>query len=202
MSNAVKVKVENLTKIFGRTPRSVLPQLKKGVSKVKILQETGHTVGIYNVSFEVLEGEIFVIMGLSGSGKSTLIRCLNLLNNPTYGNIWVDKEDIVQYDHKELKKYRQSKAAMVFQHFGLFTHKTILDNVVYGLEIKGLPLSERMEIAQTTLESVGLQGWGDKYPNELSGGMQQRVGLTRALATNPDIPVSYTHLRAHETDSY
>jgi len=187
MSNAVKVKVENLTKIFGRTPRSVLPQLKKGVSKEKILRETGHTVGIYNVSFEVLEGEIFVIMGLSGSGKSTLIRCLNLLNKPTDGQIWVDNEDIVQYDHKKLKEFRQSKAAMVFQHFGLFTHKTIIDNVVYGLEIKGLPLSERMEIAQTTLESVGLKGWGEKYPNELSGGMQQRVGLARALATNPDI---------------
>lgn len=187
MSNSVKVKVENLTKVFGRAPRSILPQLKKGVSKDKILHETGHTVGIYDVSFEVMEGEIFVIMGLSGSGKSTLIRCLNLLNKPTDGKILVDNEDIVQYDHKELKKYRQSKTAMVFQHFGLFTHKTILDNVVYGLEIKGLPLAERLGIARTTLESVGLKGWEDKYPKELSGGMQQRVGLARALATNPDI---------------
>lgn len=187
MSNAVKVKVENLTKVFGRAPRSILPQLNRGVSKEKILQESGHTVGIYNVSFEVLEGEIFVIMGLSGSGKSTLIRCLNLLNKPTEGKIWVDNEDVVQYDHRKLREYRQSKVAMVFQHFGLFTHRTILDNVVYGLEIKGLPLSERMEIARTTLESVGLQGWEDKYPKELSGGMQQRVGLARALATNPDI---------------
>lgn len=187
MSNSVKVKVENLTKVFGRNPRSILPQLKKGVSKEKILQETGHTVGVYDVSFEVLEGEIFVIMGLSGSGKSTLIRCLNLLNRPTDGKIWVDNEDIVQYDQKKLKEYRQSRAAMVFQHFGLFTHKTIIDNVVYGLEIKGLPLLERMEIARATLESVGLKGWEEKYPKELSGGMQQRVGLARALATNPDI---------------
>ncbi|HZK85606.1 MAG TPA: glycine betaine/L-proline ABC transporter ATP-binding protein [Desulfosporosinus sp.] len=187
MSHAVKVKVENLTKIFGRTPRSILPQLKKGVSKAKILQDSGHTVGIYDVSFEVLEGEIFVIMGLSGSGKSTLIRCLNLLNKPTEGKVWVDNENIVQFDHKKLREYRQSRTAMVFQHFGLFTHKTVLNNVVYGLEIKGMPLSERMEIAQATLESVGLEGWGDKYPSQLSGGMQQRVGLARALATNPDI---------------
>ena len=187
MSHAVKVKVENLTKIFGRTPRSILPQLKKGVSKAKILQDSGHTVGIYDVNFEVLEGEIFVIMGLSGSGKSTLIRCLNLLNKPTEGKIWFNNEDIVQYDHKKLREYRQSRTAMVFQHFGLFTHKTVINNVVYGLEIKGMPLSERMEIAQTTLESVGLQGWGDKYPSQLSGGMQQRVGLARALATNPDV---------------
>ena len=187
MSNPVKVKVENLSKIFGRAPRSILSQLDRGISKEKILQESGHTVGIYNVSFEVLEGEIFVIMGLSGSGKSTLIRCLNLLNKPTDGKIWVDNEDVVQYDHKKLRDYRQSRVAMVFQHFGLFTHRTILDNVVYGLEIKGLPLSERLEIARTTLESVGLQGWEEKYPKELSGGMQQRVGLARALATNPDI---------------
>jgi len=187
MSHTVKVKVENLTKIFGRNPHSILPKLKNGVSKAKILQDSGHTVGIYDVSFEVLEGEVFVIMGLSGSGKSTLIRCLNLLNKPTEGKIWVDKEDIVQYDHKKLKEYRQSRATMVFQHFGLFTHKTVLNNVVYGLEIKGMPLSERMEIAQTTLDGVGLQGWGDKYPSQLSGGMQQRVGLARALATNPDI---------------
>src|SRR5680860_1450394 len=187
MSHTVKVKVENLTKIFGRNPHSILPKLKNGVSKAKILQDSGHTVGIYDVSFEVLEGEVFVIMGLSGSGKSTLIRCLNLLNKPTEGKIWVDKEDIVQYDHKKLKEYRQSRATMVFQHFGLFTHKTVLNNVVYGLEIKGMPLSERMEIAQTTLDGVGLQGWGDKYPSQLSGGMQQRVGLARAFATDADI---------------
>jgi len=187
MSNAIKLEVENLTKIFGRNPRSVLTLLKKGTPKEKILEETGHTVGIYDVSFEVLEGEIFVIMGLSGSGKSTLIRCLNLLNKPTNGQIRVDGEDIVKYDNKRLKEYRQSRAAMVFQHFGLFTHKTVIDNVAYGLEIKGVPLAERLEIARKTLESVGLHGWDDKYPKELSGGMQQRVGLARALATNPDI---------------
>lgn len=187
MSNAVKVKVENLTKVFGRNPRSVLSLLKNGSSKEKILKDTGHTVGVYNVSFEVKEGEIFVIMGLSGSGKSTLVRCLNLLNKPTEGKIWVDDADVVKYDHKQLREYRQSRVAMVFQHFGLFTHKTVLENVAYGLEIKGVPTSERLEIAYKTLESVGLKGWGDKYPKELSGGMQQRVGLARALATDPDI---------------
>ncbi len=182
-----KLKVEQLTKVFGHNPRSVLPKLSKGLSKERILKETGHTVGVNNVSFEVNEGEIFVIMGLSGSGKSTLIRCLNLLNKPTEGKIYVDGKDIVYYDNKDLKVFRQTKVAMVFQHFGLFTHRSVIDNVAYGLEIKKVPQSERYKIAGETLSSVGLQGWEDKYPNELSGGMQQRVGLARALATNPDI---------------
>ncbi|SFG99175.1 glycine betaine/proline transport system ATP-binding protein [Desulfotomaculum arcticum] len=182
-----KLKVEQLTKVFGRNPRSVLPKLAKGLSKEQILKETGHTLGVNKVSFEVAEGEIFVIMGLSGSGKSTLIRCLNLLNKPTEGKIYVDGEDIVHYDSKDLKAFRQTKAAMVFQHFGLFTHRKVIDNVAYGLEIKNVSQSERYNIARETLSSVGLQGWEDKYPNELSGGMQQRVGLARALATNPDI---------------
>lgn len=184
---SVKIRVENLTKIYGKHPKSIIPKLKKDMSKDKILKETGHTVGVNNVSFDVNKGEIFVIMGLSGSGKSTLIRCLNLLNIPTEGNIIIDDENIVEYDKKKLKSFRQEKAAMVFQHFGLFTHRTVLNNVVYGLEIKGMADKERFEIAAKTLESVGLEGWGDKYPAELSGGMQQRVGLARALATNPDI---------------
>ncbi|MDK2822417.1 MAG: glycine betaine/proline transport system ATP-binding protein [Clostridia bacterium] len=183
----IKVKVENLSKIFGKNPKGVLPKVKQGFSKDEILAETGHTVGVYNVSFEVNEGEIFVIMGLSGSGKSTLIRCLNLLNKPTEGKIFVDGENIVDYDKDKLRIFRQDKVAMVFQHFGLFTHRTVIDNVVYGLEIKGIDTKERYEIAKKTLESVGLCGWEDKYPNELSGGMQQRVGLARALANDPDI---------------
>lgn len=183
----IKVKVENLTKIFGKNPKGVLPKVKQDFSKDEILAETGHTVGVYNVSFEVNEGEIFVIMGLSGSGKSTLIRCLNLLNKPTEGKIFVDGENIVDYDKDKLRIFRQDKVAMVFQHFGLFTHRTVIDNVVYGLEIKGIDTKERYEIAKKTLESVGLSGWEDKYPNELSGGMQQRVGLARALANDPDI---------------
>ncbi|KJS23078.1 MAG: ABC transporter ATP-binding protein [Clostridiaceae bacterium BRH_c20a] len=183
----IKVKVENVTKIFGRNPKSILPKIKKGTSKETILAETGHAVGVNNVSFEVNKGEIFVIMGLSGSGKSTLIRCLNLLNKPTEGKIFIDGENIIDYDNKQLKEFRQKKVAMVFQHFGLFTHRTVLNNVVYGLEIRGIPEEERYEIARKTLASVGLEGWEDKYPNQLSGGMQQRVGLARALANDPDI---------------
>ncbi|MCG8402593.1 MAG: ATP-binding cassette domain-containing protein, partial [Firmicutes bacterium] len=172
----VKIKVENLIKVFGKNTRTVLPMLERGVPKEKILEETGHTVGVNNVSFEVNEGEIFVIMGLSGSGKSTLIRCLNLLNQPTRGKIYIDGENITDYNSKDLRSFRQTKVAMVFQHFGLFTHRTILDNVVYGLEIKGVSDTERYDIARKTLASVGLEGWEDKYPAELSGGMQQRVG--------------------------
>ncbi len=182
-----KVKVENLTKIFGRNPKGVLKKVKDGISKDKLLAETGHTVGVNNVSFEVYEGETFAIMGLSGSGKSTLIRCLNLLNKPTTGKIIVDGKNIVDYSNKELKQFRKNKVAMVFQHFGLFTHRTVIGNIEYGLEIKGISKKERNKIATEILSSVGLEGWEDKYPNELSGGMQQRVGLARALANDPDI---------------
>lgn len=183
----IKVKVEKLTKIFGRNPKGVLKKIKDGISKEKLLAETGHTIGVNNVSFEVYEGETFVIMGLSGSGKSTLIRCLNLLNYPTTGKIIIDGENIVNYNKAELKQFRKNKVAMVFQHFGLFTHRTVIGNIEYGLEIKGIPKKERKQIATKILSSVGLEGWEDKYPNELSGGMQQRVGLARALANDPDI---------------
>lgn len=182
-----KVNVKNLSKIFGPNPKSILPLVKKGNSKENILKKTGHTVGIYDVSFEVNEGEIFVIMGLSGSGKSTLIRCLNLLNKPTEGEIYIDGENIVTYNKHELRQFRQKKLAMVFQHFGLFSHRTVISNVEYGLEIKGVPKQERLDIAKQTLEKVGLSGYEEQMVNQLSGGMQQRVGLARALANNPDI---------------
>jgi glycine betaine/proline transport system ATP-binding protein len=181
------MKIENLTKIFGRNPKSILKKLKAGMSKEEILKKTGHTVGIYDVSFEVYEGEIFVIMGLSGSGKSTLIRCLNLLNKPTSGKVLFEGKDIVKYTKKELRAFRQNKIAMVFQHFGLFNHRTILENATYGLEVKKVPREERLKVAHQALETVGLKGWEDKMPYELSGGMQQRVGLARALANNPEI---------------
>lgn len=184
---STKVKVEHVSKIFGPNPKAVLKKLNNNASKEKVTQETGHTVGVYDVSFEVKKGEIFVIMGLSGSGKSTLIRCLNLLNKPTGGKIYVDNEDITAYNKKQLSKFRQEKISMVFQHFGLLSHRTVLSNVEYGLEVKGAAKSEREEMARNTLETVGLAGWEDKMPNELSGGMQQRVGLARALATEPDI---------------
>lgn len=182
-----KLQVENVTKIFGRKPKSVLKKVAAGMSKQEILAKTGHTVGIYNANFSVNEGEIFVIMGLSGSGKSTLIRCLNLLNRPTTGRIYVDGEDIVQYDKKQLQAFRKNKIAMVFQHFGIFTHRTVLENVEYGLEIKGVPKEEREKIAKKNIEIVGLSGYEDQMPDQLSGGMKQRVGLARALANDPDI---------------
>jgi len=183
----IKVKVENLTKIFGPNPKSALEKVKKGVSKNQILEETGHTVGVYDVSFEVNEGETFVIMGLSGSGKSTLIRCLNLLNKPTEGTIYIDDVNVVALNKKELMEVRQRKLAMVFQHFGLLTHRNVINNVEYGLEIRGVPKEEREETAKRVLASVGLEGWENKMISELSGGMQQRVGLARALANDPDI---------------
>lgn len=182
-----KIEVNNLVKIFGSKPRQALRRLKEGWSKEKILKTTGQTVGVDNASFFVDDGEFFVIMGLSGSGKSTLIRCLNLLNRPTAGEIIVDGEDIVKYDKKQLMEFRQKKVAMVFQNFGLFTHRTVLGNVEYGLEIRNIDKAKRQQIALEALESVGLKGWEDKMPTELSGGMQQRVGLARALANDPDM---------------
>ncbi len=182
-----KIEVKNLVKIFGPRPKLALQKLKEEWPKDKILKTTGQTVGVDNVSFSVKEGEFFVIMGLSGSGKSTLIRCLNLLNKPTAGEIIVDDENIVEYNNKQLREYRQKKVAMVFQNFGLFTHRTVLGNVEYGLEIRNIEKTKRRQIAMQVLESVGLKGWEDKMPLELSGGMQQRVGLARALANDPDI---------------
>ncbi|AXF55040.1 quaternary amine ABC transporter ATP-binding protein [Salicibibacter kimchii] len=182
-----KIKVEHLTKIFGRDPQKALDLVEKGESKDAILEKMGHTVGVYDVSFDVSESEFFVIMGLSGSGKSTLIRCLNMLNRPTAGKVVVNGEDIVPYSKKTLGEFRQNNMAMVFQHFGLFTHRSILTNVAYGLEVKGVGQEEREETAMQVLKTVGLEGWEQKRPSELSGGMQQRVGLARALATDPDI---------------
>ncbi|MFD1361344.1 quaternary amine ABC transporter ATP-binding protein [Lentibacillus salinarum] len=182
-----KIKVEHVSKIFGSRPKSVIPKIKDGMSKDEILAETGHTVGVYDASMEINRGETFVIMGLSGSGKSTLIRCFNLLNKPTDGSIFIDGEDIVRHNKDKLKKVRQEKIAMVFQHFGLFNHRTIMANVEYGLEVRNISKEERRKIAQKNIEIVGLKGYEDKYPDELSGGMQQRVGLARALANDPDI---------------
>lgn len=182
-----QIKLERVTKIFGPKPKNVIPLVKKGMSKEEILKKTGHTVGVYDASLEIKKGEIFVIMGLSGSGKSTLIRCFNLLNKPNDGAIYIDDENIVDSDKDGLKKVRQEKIAMVFQHFGLFSHRTVLANVEYGLEIRKVPKNKRREIALKNIEIVGLKGYEDKYPDELSGGMQQRVGLARALSNDPDI---------------
>jgi len=182
-----QIKLENVSKIFGPRPKSVIPMVKNGKTKEEILAETGHTVGVYNASMEIKKGEVFVVMGLSGSGKSTLIRCFNLLNKPTAGSVLIDGHDIAKGSPTELKKIRQEKIAMVFQHFGLFNHRTVLANVEYGLEVRHMDKEERQKIARKNIEIVGLKGYEDKYPGELSGGMQQRVGLARALANDPDI---------------
>ena len=182
-----KIKVQNLTKIFGPKPGAALRMLDKGADNASIREKTGNAVGIADVSFEVEEGEFLVVMGLSGSGKSTLIRCLNRLNEPTRGSIFVNDEDITKFDREQLLQFRQHKISMVFQHFALFPHRSVLDNAAYGLEIQGVEPEERRKRAAESLELVGLDGWGDNFPGQLSGGMQQRVGLARALATDPEI---------------
>lgn len=182
-----KIKVENLSKVFGKNPKETLKLMELGMNKKEILKKTNTTVGINNANFEIYDGEVFVIMGLSGSGKSTLIRCLNLLNKPTAGKIYVDGEDVTSYDKQQLKALRQDKVAMVFQHFGLFNHRTVIQNVEYGLEIKKVSKADRYKIAMDMLKTVGLEGWEDSMIGQLSGGMKQRVGLARALANDPEI---------------
>ena len=159
----------------------------KDKTKAKIQEETGHVVALRDVSFDVAEGEIFVVMGLSGSGKSTLVRCLIRLIEPTQGQILVDGEDIVNYDDSQLIQLRRNKVAMVFQRYGLFPHLRVLENAAWGLEVRGVDKSKRSQLAGEVLDMVGLKGWESSYPRELSGGMQQRVGLARALAVNPEI---------------
>lgn len=183
-----KIRVENLIKIFGPAPaKRPLQMLRQGIGKDEIQQKTGHVVGVNNVSFSVNQGEIFVVMGLSGSGKSTLIRCLNRLHEPTAGHVYVDGEDVIAADKQRLQEIRRSKMAMVFQHFGLFPHRTVGENVAYGLRVRGASQTEQREKALEALELVGLSEWVDYLPQNLSGGMQQRVGLARALATDADI---------------
>ncbi len=183
----VKIEVKGLYKIFGAHPRQALEKIKRGQSKDELLQKTGHTVGINDATFAVDEGEIFVIMGLSGSGKSTLVRCINRLIEPTSGSITIDGEDITRLSAEKLRVMRQKKIGMVFQRFALFPHRTILQNVAFGLEIQGMDKLTREEKAMKVLETVGLKDWAHVYPEQLSGGMQQRVGLARALAADPDI---------------
>ncbi|OFI48551.1 glycine betaine/L-proline ABC transporter ATP-binding protein [Floricoccus tropicus] len=183
----VKLTVNNLTKIFGKKQQQALTMVKENKSKTDILAKTGATVGVYDASFEVNEGEIFVVMGLSGSGKSTMIRLLNRLIDPTSGEIYIDGQDIAKMNKEELREVRRHKINMVFQNFGLFPHKTILENTEYGLEVRGVPKEERQERAERALENSSLLPFKDQYPDQLSGGMQQRVGLARALANDPQI---------------
>ncbi|KHO13514.1 glycine betaine L-proline transport ATP binding subunit [Latilactobacillus curvatus] len=161
--------------------------LKQGKSKAAILKETGAAIGVDRANFEVESGEIFVIMGLSGSGKSTLVRMINRLIEPTEGSVLIDGEDLMQIDKKALREVRRKKMSMVFQNFGLFPNRTILENTAYGLEIQGIDKATREQKANEALDLVGLNGYGDQYPTQLSGGMQQRVGLARALANDAEI---------------
>jgi glycine betaine/proline transport system ATP-binding protein len=153
----------------------------------ELLAKTGCVAAVRDVSFEVAPGEVFVVMGLSGSGKSTLVRMINRLHDPTAGQVLIDGEDVMQVSDERLREIRRKKIAMVFQHFGLFPHRRIADNVAYGLEVQDVDKAERLAKAEDILQTVGLGGWGNSYPDELSGGMQQRVGLARALATDPEI---------------
>jgi glycine betaine/proline transport system ATP-binding protein len=182
-----KIKIRSLYKVFGPQPGKALELLEQGVGKDEIFNRTGHAIGLADVSFDVEEGEILVVMGLSGSGKSTLIRCINRLFEPTAGEILIDGEDVTKLGHEKLRQLRRDKFAMVFQHFALLPHRTVLANVEYGLEIQDRPAQERREKAEEALHLVGLEGWGDSFPSQLSGGMQQRVGLARALAVDPEV---------------
>jgi glycine betaine/proline transport system ATP-binding protein len=183
----VKVKVENLSKIFGHKPHKALELLEKGKKKQEIFEKTGQNIAVNNVSFEVYEGEIFVLMGLSGCGKSTLLRCINRLIEPTTGKLFIDGQNILDMNEEELRELRRKRLGMIFQNFALLPHRTVLDNVAFGLEVQGIPVSERHHKASDAIRLVGLQGYEKSKPSELSGGMQQRVGLARALASDVDI---------------
>lgn len=186
-SENVKVKVRNLSMIFGERPEEALLHLKEGLTKDEIFERTGQIVGVYDASFDVAEGEIFVLMGLSGSGKSTLLRCINRLFEPAAGDVLIDGENVLEMTPQRLRVVRRTKLGMVFQNFALFPHRTIIENVAYGLEVRGVPEGERLANAAEVLKLVGLEGHEESLPSQLSGGMQQRVGLARGLASDPDI---------------
>ena len=182
-----KIRCRNLWKVFGRNPERILRELDPALSRKQVQERTGHVIAVKDVSFEVRQGETFVVMGLSGSGKSTLVRCISRLVEPTSGQIVVDGADVTAMSERQLIDLRRHKMSMVFQHFGLLPHRRVIDNVAYGLEVQGVPRVERRKKAEEVLELVGLSGWESNYPRELSGGMQQRVGLARALAVDPEI---------------
>ncbi|MGE6115946.1 glycine betaine/L-proline ABC transporter ATP-binding protein ProV [Aeromonas salmonicida] len=183
----VKLEVKSLYKIFGEQPEKVFKLLEKGHDRASILKKTGQTLGVHGVDLAIHEGEIFVVMGLSGSGKSTLVRLFNRLIEPTRGQVLIDGEDIASISDSELRQVRRKKISMVFQSFALMPHLSVLENAAFGLELAGVPLLERQESARQALNQVGLGQWVDSFPDALSGGMKQRVGLARALANDPDI---------------
>ena len=174
-------------KIFGNYSERILQTLDRSLSRAQILEQTGHVIAVKDVSFEIKIGETFVVMGLSGSGKSTLVRCISRLINPTAGELFIDGEDIMGYNEAQLTELRRYRMSMVFQHFGLFPHRKVIDNISFGMEVRGTDKKERKQRAIEMLKKVGLDGWAEQYPRELSGGMQQRVGLARAMAVDPEI---------------
>ncbi len=182
-----KITCQNVWKVFGATPERILSQITPQMSRAEIQAETGHVVAVRDVTFEVAEGEIFCVMGLSGSGKSTLIRCLTRLIEPTSGRITVNGADVTTMNTDTLRDLRRNDISMVFQRFALFPHRRVVENVAFGLEVRGMGSAERTTAALEVLNMVGLKGWEYHYPHELSGGMQQRVGLARALAVDPDV---------------
>ena len=187
-SDAPKLSIRGLWKVFGhKATGGDVPASIATKSKADMREDDGVVLALKDVNFDVQEGETFVVMGLSGSGKSTLVRTLIRLIEPSYGEILVDGENVLEYSEQELVEFRRRKTAMVFQHFGLLPHRTVLENAAWGLEVQNMPKAERLERARETLEMVGLQGWEDYRPAALSGGMQQRVGLARAIAADPDI---------------
>lgn len=181
------IEISGLYKVFGPKPKSVIERIHNGQNKDQILADTGHTVGLKEINLEINRGEIFVIMGLSGSGKSTLIRHFNRLIEPTEGKITVEGTDVMNLNTKELEEFRRHKMSMVFQRFGLMPHRTVVENVAYGLEVQGIKKDKRLAKASEWLDTVGLKGYEHQYPAQLSGGQQQRVGLSRALCTDAEI---------------
>ena len=182
-----KIVCKDIWKVFGPNEKNVLTNLDKNLSRSEVQEKTGHVVAVKDVTFSVQKGETFVVMGLSGSGKSTLVRCLSRLIEPTHGQVSIDGHDITKMSNKDLTELRRNRMSMVFQHFGLFPHRRVIENIGYGLEIRGVKKKDRIEKSMETLSLVGLDGWDQHYPRELSGGMQQRVGLARALAVDPEI---------------
>lgn len=185
--NTDKIEIKDLYLVFGHDKQKALKMLRKGKTKQEILKETGCTIAVNNANFTIRQGEIFVIIGLSGSGKSSLLRCLNLLNRPTSGKVIVNGKDIAHMGKEELRHVRRRELAMVFQHFGLLPHRTVLENIAFGLELQGVDKTEREQKARECMSLVKLDGYADMLISELSGGMQQRVGLARALANDPEV---------------
>src|SRR5262245_36972752 len=181
------VSCRSVWKVYGPHPERIVGSPEAELPRAELLERTGCVAAVRDVSFDVGQGEVFVVMGLSGSGKSTLVRMINRLHDPSAGEILIEGEDVMTLSAERLRDIRRRKISMVFQHFGLFPHRRIVDNVGYGLEVHGINKADRVRRSLEVIEVVGLSGWGDHYPDELSGGMQQRVGLARALATDPEI---------------